>query len=418
MPLTATKVKTAKPKDKSYKLSDGGGLYLRVTPKGGKYWQLKYRYMGKEKVFSIGTVAKKVTLKMARQAREEAKALLEKGLDPSIEKKVAKALKVEEGQNTFRSIALRWQESQLQGGGIGEAPQSNKTKQNISGILNNHLIPYLGDRVMKEITVPELLSVIRRIEAQGSISTAHRSRAIASRIFRFAIAEGGAERDPAADIVNALQVESTTHHASITSPKEIGDLLRAIDGYTGNPTTRAALQLSPLLFVRPGELRMAEWEEFDLDGGLWEIPPEKTKLRRGHIVPLSKQAISVLRELHKITACSSGVKGKKCYLFSLTQKPMSDGTVNKALRSLGYDSKTIVGHGFRTMASTLLHEQGWLSDAVERQMAHVQGGVKGVYNRAEHIELRTKMMQSWSDYLYGLKEGNCSNVVQLHKQAS
>lgn len=409
MPLKAVQVKSAKPKKKQYKLADGEGMYLLVLPAGGKYWRLKYRYGGKEKVLALG-VYPAVSLAEAREKKIDAKRMLSKGEDPSTVKKIAKITQKQNSGDSFESIAREWHDKQ-------KAKLVAVTARDTLSKLVNHVFPYIGTRTIGEITAPEVLAVLRRLESAGKVSAAHRTKQIISRVFRYAVATGKATHDPAADLKGALAPEVTTHHASITDPKQIGELLRTIDTFTGTLQVKSALQLAPLLFVRPGELRAAEWEEFDLDNGQWVVPAEKTKLRREHLVPLSSQAIKILRDLYLLTGNPQRiVKGRKRYLFSTTQKPMSENTVNKALKNLGYSSKQIVGHGFRTMASTLLHEQGWLSDAIERQMAHVEKNeVKGTYNKALHIDVRTQFMQAWSDYLDGLKEDREGKVVQLRR---
>ncbi|MAG00892.1 MAG: integrase [Acidiferrobacteraceae bacterium] len=409
MPLTAIQVKNAKPKEKQYKLTDGEGMYLLVLPAGGKYWRLKYRYSGKEKLLALG-VYPAISLAEARERRADAKRLLSKGEDPTTVKKIAKITQNQNSSDNFKSIAREWHDKQ-------KAKLAEVTARDTLSKLINHVFPHIGTRPIGEITAPEVLALLRRLESAGKVSAAHRTKQIISRVFRYAVATGRATHDPAADLKGALAPEVTRHHASITDPKQIGELLRTIDTFTGTFQVKCALQLAPMLFVRPGELRTAEWEEFDLKKGEWVIPAEKTKLKREHLVPLSTQAVVALKELYRLTGNQDRIaNGRKRYLFSTTQKPMSENTINKALKSLGYSSKQIVGHGFRTMASTLLHEQGWLSDAIERQMAHVEKNeVKGTYNKALHIDVRVQFMQAWSDYLDGLKEDKEGRVVQLKR---
>ena len=262
--------------------------------------------------------------------------------------------------------------------------------------MEKDIFPWIGNRPIKDITAPELLATLRRMESRGALELAHRMREYCGMVFRYAVATGKAERDPSGDLRGALAPVKTKHHASVTDPKKIGELLRAIDGYTGSFMTKCALQLAPLVFVRPGELRTAEWAEFDLDAAEWRIPGEKMKMRDKHIVPLSKQAVEILRSIHPLT-------GSGRYVFPsvrTTARPMSENTVNAALRRLGYEKNEMTGHGFRSMASTLLHEQGWPHEAIERQLAHAERNkVSAAYNYAEHLPKRREMMQAWADYL-------------------
>jgi integrase len=397
MPLSEVTLKSLKPKDKAYKKPDSEGLYILVNTKGGMYWRLKYRFQGKENALPLG-VYPKVSLKQARVKKRKAKALLEQGIDPAVQKKLDKIQN--SNDNSFKQVANEWHTKKCTG-------QAKHTISNRAAILEKHLFPHIGTRPINEITAPELLAPLRRLESQDKVSTAHRARGIMSNVFRFAIATGRAERDPAADLQGALTPEITAHHPSITDPKKLGQLLRDIDGYTGTLPVKCALQLAPLLFVRPVELRKAEWPEFDLEASQWIIPADKTKMRREHLVPLSQQAVNILSELQKLT-------GNMQYVFSTTGKPMSNATVNNALKRMGYEHDRVTGHGFRTTASTILHEQGYLSDAIERQLAHVEHNeVKRTYNKALHIKERVKIMQAWSDFLYGLKADKSGKVVQL-----
>ncbi|MEB0165111.1 tyrosine-type recombinase/integrase, partial [Glaciimonas sp. CA11.2] len=271
--------------------------------------------------------------------------------------------------------------------------------------LERDIFPWLGSRPISEISAPELLDVLRRIEKRGAIETAHRAHQNCGQIFRYAIATGRAERDPSGDLKGAIPPSKEKHHPSITEPKAVGELLRCIGGYTGSFVTKCALQLAPLLFVRPGELRKAEWSEINLDTAEWRIPAEKMKMRAVHIVPLSIQAVAILNEIMPLTG-----KGKYVFPGARTNgRPMSENTVNGALRRLGYGSDDMTGHGFRSMASTLLNEQGWNRDAIERQLAHAErDSIRAAYNYAEHLPERRKMMQAWADYMDGL---SASNVV-------
>ena len=390
MPLTDTAIRNTKPQDKPVKLFDGGGLYLLVNPNGSRWWRLKFRIGGKEKLLSLG-VYPEITLKAAREKRDQARALLTQGIDPSVKRKATKVAEAE----TFEAIAREWFAS--------FAPtwvQSHSDK--IIRRLERDIFPWIGSRPIREIGAPELLAVLRRIEGRGAVETAHRAMQNCGQIFRYAIATGRSERDISADLRGALPPVKQEHHASITDPKAIGALLRAIDGYNGTFSTQCALRLAPLVFVRPGELRGAEWSEFDLEVGEWRIPAERMKARAPHIVPLCRQAVAVLRELHPLT-------GSGRYVFPSersTGKPMSNNTVLAALRRMGYTGDEMTGHGFRSMASTLLNEQSWHRDAIERQLAHQERNkVRAAYNYAEHLPERRRMMQAWADYLDSLKKG-------------
>ena len=374
MSLTDKSIRTARHSDKAGRLFDGGGLYLEFAPKGGKWWRLKYRFAGKEKRFSLG-VYPHVTLKQARERRDDAKKLLANGFDPSEQRKASKAAVTERAANSFEAIAREWFASFSRKWVKGH---SDKVLRR----LEHNVFPYLGARPIAEITTRELLVVLRKVEGRGAIETAHRTKQNCSQVFRYAVATGRAERDPTVELRGALTPVRERHHPTITDPKAIGALLRAIDGYDGSLVTRCALQLAPLTFVRPGELRRAEWPEFDFDKAEWRIPAERMKMREQHIVPLSTQAVAVLRELQPFT-------GRNRYVFPGARtngRPMSENTVNAALRRLGYASDQMTGHGFRSMASTLLNEQGWHRDAIERQLAHAErDNVRAAYNYAEHL---------------------------------
>ena len=400
MSLTDKSIRTARHSDKAVRLFDGGGLYLEFAPKGGKWWRLKYRFGGKEKRFSLG-VYPHVTLKQARERRDEAKKLLANGIDPSVQRKASNAAVTERAANSFEAIAREWFASFSRKWVKGH---SDKVLRR----LEHNVFPYLGARPIAEITTPELLVVLRKVEGRGAIETAHRTKQNCSQVFRYAVATGRAERDPTVELRGALTPVRERHHPSITDPKAIGALLRAIVGYDGSLVTRCALRLAPLTFVRPGELRRAEWPEFDFDKAEWRIPAERMKMREQHIVPLSTQAVAVLMELQPLT-------GRNRYVFPGARtngRPMSENTVNAALRRLGYASDQMTGHGFRSMASTLLNEQGWHRDAIERQLAHAErDNVRAAYNYAEHLPERRRMMQAWSDYLDTLANG--AQVIAL-----
>lgn len=396
--LTNTEIQKAKPQDKPYKLADERGMYLQVHPNGGKYWRFDYRFEGKRKTLAFG-IYPDVPLKDAREKRDEARRQIAAGIDPGAQRKATKTAQAE----SFEAIAREWFAK--------FAPawvESHSDK--IIRRLERDIFPWMGSRPIREVTAPDLLMALRRIEERGAIETAHRAMQNCGQIFRYAIATGRADRDVSADLRGALPPVKERHHASITEPKAIGELLRAIEGYQGAFVTQCALKLAPLVFVRPGELRQAEWAEFDLDGAEWRIPAGKMKMRETHIVPLSRQAVAILRELHPLT-------GSGRYVFPSVRtdaRPMSENTVLGALRRLGYGTDDMTGHGFRSMASTLLNEQGWHRDAIERQLAHAErNAIRAAYNYAEHLPERRKMMQAWGDYLDGLKNG--AEVIQINK---
>jgi integrase len=390
-PLTEAKVRTAKPQKSPKKLFDGGGLFLLVTPSGGKLWNLKYRFNGKEKKLSLGSYPE-ISLAEARQRREEARALVANEVDPGEIKKAQQAAESAQA-DTFEVIAREWHSR--------FAPTWAKSHAGkIIRRFELYVFPWIGTKEITSISAKEMLEVLRRVEEKGIIETAHRIQQSCGRVFRYAIATGRAERDPTGDLRGALPPANTKHMASIIDPKEIGGLLRAIDGYNGSIVTRCALQLAPLVFVRPGELRHGEWTEIDFDAKEWRIPAEKMKSKFQHIVPLSKQSVKVLKEIMPLT-------GKGKYVFPSPRtgnRPMSDNAVLAALRRMGYEKDEMSGHGFRSMASTLLNEQGWNRDAIERQLAHTEkNSVRASYNFAEYLPERRKMMQSWADYLDSLR---------------
>lgn len=393
VPLTDTKIRTIKPTENPQKLFDGGGLFLLVTPTGGKLWRFKYRFGGIEKLLSLGTYPQ-TSLAEARQKRDQASALMANGINPSDTKKAQKASCTQETE-TFEIIAREWY---AKFSPSWAASHGNK----IIRRLELYVFPWLGARPIKSIAASELLTALRRIEAKGTLETAHRTQQNCGQVFRYAVATGRAERDPSGDLRGAIPPASGKHMATITDPKEIAGLLRSIDDYRGSIVTRCALQFAPLVFVRPGELRQAEWSEFNLETVEWRIPAEKMKAGVLHIVPLSKQALDVLQEIHPLT-------GHERYVFPSPRtgsRPMSSNGILSALRRMGYAKEEMSGHGFRSMASTLLNEQGWNRDAIERQLAHGErNSVRGAYNYAEYLPERRKMMQAWADYLEGIKAG-------------
>lgn len=388
MAVTNIAIKNAKPKDKTYKLAAEKGLYLEITPKGNKWWRFKYRFLGKEKRISLG-VYPEVSLKEAELKRDEARKLLASGIDPSVSRQLQKNIQYENSANSFELVAREWVTKKA-------STWSDSHAKNVLGRFEHDIFPWLGKRPVREISAPELLTVIKRIETRGKVETAYRALQNCGQVFRYAIATQRAERDISSDLKGALIPVKVKHHPSITKPSEIGQLLRAIEGFTGSFVTLSALKLAPLVFVRPGELRHAEWSEIDLEKAEWRIPPEKMKMRITHIVPLSKQAIKILKDLLPLT-------GHANYVFHgerLHSRPMSENTINAALRRLGYPQEVMTGHGFRSMASTLLNEQGWNPDAIERQLAHGERNkIRGAYNFAEYLSERVRMMQHWADYL-------------------
>jgi integrase len=390
MPLSDTAIRNAKPKEKPYKLSDEKGLYLLIN-QTGKYWRFDYRFNDKRKTLALG-VYPDTTLAIAREKRGEARALLANDVDPSLNRKIQKAATAERSANSFEVVAREWFAKYSPN---WVASHSDK----IIRRFERDIFPWLGERPIADITAPELLSALRRIENRGAIETAHRVHQNCGQVFRYAVATGRAVRDTSADLRGAIPPAKQRHHPSITDTNKIGELLKVIDGYQGSLITKCALKLAPLVFVRPGELRKAEWAEIDLEGAEWRIPAEKMKMRELHIVPLSTQAVEVLRELHSLT-------GSGRYVFPGARtngRPMSENTVNAALRRLDYGSDELTGHGFRSMASTLLNEQGWHRDAIERQLAHAErDSIRAAYNYAEHLPERRRMMQAWADFLEGL----------------
>ena len=377
---------------------------MEVAPAGGKWWRFKYRHGGKEKRLSLG-VYPEVSLAEARERRDAARKLLAQGIDPSATRRAEKA-EAQAGEESFELVAREWFER-------NRSKWSETNAKHILARLMNDVFPWIGSRPIREITAPELLSVGRRIEDRGAIYTAHRALQNCGQVFRYAVACGKAKRDPSQDLRGALApIPKEIHRPSITDTKELGELLRAIDTYQGSNVVRCALKLAPLVFVRPGELRRAEWSEIDLEAREWRIPGAKMKMREQHIVPLSRQAVAALRDLHPLTGAGKfvfpGVRS--------ASKPMSENTVNAALRYMGYSTDRVTGHGFRSTASTLLHEQGWNRDAIERQLAHAERNkIKAAYDHAEYLPERRRMMQAWADFLDGLREGG--KVITLRREA-
>ncbi|CAK7054647.1 MAG: Prophage integrase IntS [Desulfovibrio sp.] len=391
MSLTDTAIRAAKATGKYQKLHDANGLYLHVAPVGSKTWRLKYRFGGKEKTLTLEPYPQ-MSLKEAREKRDEAKKQIANGIDPSALKRQVKGSYA--NAVTLEFVAREWHGKQT-------PTWSARHADDVIERLEKNIFPFLGKRPPNEITPPELLAILRKIEGRGAIEVAHRVRGICSQVFRYAVAIGLAERDPAADLVGAIQTRPIIPRAAITEPKEVGALMRAIDGFSGTYVVKCALQLAAFTFCRPGEIRSAEWVEFDFDEKLWRIPGAKMKMRRDHIVPLCSQVLTMLEELKKLT-------GEGRYLFPsirTAERPISDVTLVAGLRRMGYEKEEMCAHGFRAMASTLLNELGYEADFIEKQLAHnPRDKVRGIYNRAEYLPERRKMMQGWANYLSDLKD--------------
>lgn len=403
MSLTDTAIRQAKPAAKPVRMFDTGGLYLEIAPSGGKWWRLKYRHADKEKRLSLG-VYPAVGLKDARDRRDAARKLLAAGVDPSENRKAAKSASSERAANSLEVVAREWfAKFSLK----WAANHADRTLRR----LERDIFPWIGSRPIAEVTAPELLAVIRRIEGRGALETAHRALANCGQVFRYAIATGRAERDLSADLRGALPPVQQEHFAAITDPAQVGGLLRAIDGYQGTLTVKCALRLAPLVFVRPGELRKAKWSDIDLDAAQWRYIVTKTKT--DHIVPLSTQAAEILRELHELTGSS-----EYCFPSPRSWKrPMSDNAILSALRRSGIGKEEMSGHGFRAMARTILDEVlGVRPDYIEHQLAHAVRDPNGrAYNRTAHLPERRAMMQQWADYLDKLKAG--AEVLPIRQSA-
>lgn len=389
--LTDTAIRNAKPKPKSYKLFDSRGLHVEVTPGGGKWWRLKYRYGGKEKRLSLG-VYPEVSLKTARERRDDARKLLADGVDPSANRKAVKSARAEQAANSFEVLAREWFAKYSTNWASAHA------KRVIRG-LERDIFPWIGDRAVADIAASDLLPVLRRIETRGALETAHRALSTCGQVFRYAVATGRAERDPSGDLRGALPPVKAGHFSAVTEPVRVGALLRAIDGYQGSTTVQCALRLAPLVFVRPGELRHARWSDINLEAAEWRY--SVTKKDVPHIVPLSGQAVAILRELHPTTRHSQ-------YVFPNARspkRPMSDNAVLAALRRMGVTKDEMCGHGFRAMARTILEEVlGVRSDLIEHQLSHTVRDPNGrAYNRTTFLPERRDIMQKWADYLDKLK---------------
>lgn len=396
MALTALAIRNAQPRAKAYKLSDGRSLYLLVMPNGAKYWRLSYRFLGKQRALALG-VWPEVSLAEARDKRDSARKMVADGIDPFVEKQRRK-LRAQIDENiTFKGVAEEWFVK------ITREERAEVTLSKVRWLLEK-VYPFLGHLPLHEIEVQEVLAVLRKIEATGRYESARRMRSVISRVFRYGIATGRAKVDVARDLRGAIIVPKTKHFAAITRPKEVGQLLRDIEDSAGSRITRFALRMTPHVFVRPGELRRAEWNEFDLERAVWSIPAEKMKMRWPHQVPLSRQVLDLLDEIRPLT-------GHSPYVFPALhtwKRPMSENTITFALRRMGYGGDQMTAHGFRAMAATLLNEMGlWNPDAIERQLAHMENnGVRRAYARGQYWDERVRMMQHWSDYLDELRLGD------------
>lgn len=403
MPLTNTAVRNAKPAKKAVKLFDDRGLYLEISPSGGKWWRHKYRFERKEKRLSLG-VYPDVGLKEARDRRDAARKLLANGVDPGAHRKAQKLAEHEKAANSFEVVAREWFAKYAT---TWAASHSERTIRR----FERDVFPWIGSRPICDIYAPEILTVLRRIEARGAGETAHRALSNCGQVFRYAVATGRASRDPSGDLRGALSRVKKTHFAAKTDPEAVAGILRAMDGYEGTLPVRCAMRLAPLLFVRPGELRTAKWAEIDLEEKQWRYIVTKTKTP--HIVPLSRQVIEILNELHPLT-------GKGTYVFPsarTSSRPMSDNAILAAMRRAGIDKEEMTGHGFRAVARTILDEVlGVRPDYIEHQLAHAVRDPNGrAYNRTAHLPERRKMMQQWADYLDRLKAG--AKVIPFSKGA-
>ncbi len=393
MALTDTTIRNTKAREKPFKLADEKGLFLHITPTGAKRWRIKYRIDGKEKLLSCG-VYPDTTLAKAREKRDAIRKLLAEGIDPGENRKAIKASKTSDAANSFEVITREWY--------TRNAPTwAPSHGEKIIRRFERDIFPWLGSQPITNITAPDLLKALRRIEERGAVETAHRVHQNCSQVFRYAIATGRAERDPAPDLRGAIPPVKTTHRAAITNPEEVGQLLRAIDDYQGSFVTKCALKLAPLVFVRPGELRSAEWSEINLEKAEWNIPAERMKMREPLLVPLSTQTIAILQEIYALT-------GNGRYVFPgarTNSRPMSNNAILAALRRMGFAKEKMSGHGFRAMACTILDEEmGVRVEYIEHQLGHAVKDPNGrAYNRTAHLAERRKMMQQWADYLDQLK---------------
>lgn len=403
--LTVTAINNSKPKDKPYKLSDEKGLYLFIQTSGSKLWRFDYRFQGKRKTLALGAYPD-LSLAEAREKRDAARKQLANDIDPSESKKASKALSLEAGSNSFEVVAREWAASYFMN-------KSESHKERTFRRLENYIFPWLGKKPISEITAPQILEVVKRIEKLNKLETAHRTLQATSHVFRYGVQTGRALRDPCVDLKGALPATVVKHMAAFTEPKEIAELLHAIDGFTGSFTVQTALRLSPLVFTRPSELRTAKWADIDLEANEWRYRVSKTNTM--HLVPLSKQAAKLFADMHPLS-------GHGEFVFQGghdPKKPMSAAAINAALKRMGYDTQQdITAHGFRAMARTILHERLNIDPhIIEHQLAHkVPDTLGAAYNRTRFIEQRTAMMQAWADYLDELKAG--AKVVPISGKAA
>ena len=403
--LTDTKLRALKPKEASHRVADSNGLCIEVRPTGAKVWRYRYRYAAKPSIVTIGEYPA-MSLMQARAERDKLRALLKGGANPAQVARAERAVQAERVNSTFGAIGLELLAKRAK---EGLSPGSVKRERR----LIEKDLASIFETPIADVGAPILLAALRKLEQRGVVETAHRARSHAGRVFRYAIATGRAQRNPADDLAGALEQPQTKHFASLTEPERIGELLRALWAYQGSPVTCAALKLAPMLFVRPGELRQAKWADIDLNAREWRYITSKTKT--AHIVPLSAQAAAVLEDLWPLTKRSA-------YVFPgvrSSDRPMSENTVNAALRNLGFDGETIVGHGFRAMARTVLDEVlGFRPDYIEHQLAHaVRDPLGRAYNRTAHLPERRKMMQGWADYLDSLRNSE-KKVALIHRKVA
>jgi integrase len=396
-------IRTTKPAEKPIRLADGKGLFLHIQPNGSRWWRVRYFYDLVEKTLSLG-VYPQVSLKQARERRETLRQQLADGIDPGSVRKAEKRARA----HTFKAVALEWHQQRVATWSKGYGIQMMHR-------MEKNLFPWIGSKPIGKLIAADFLDCLQRIEKRGAVEMAHRARGTCSDVMRFAVATRRAERDPTVDLKGAIAPTKRKHLASIKDPKGIGDLMRAIDGYVGrSEVVNAAVRLIPLVFTRTCEMRKAEWTEFDLDNAQWKVPPERMKRRFPQIVPLSTQAVKILRDLSPVT----GPNGLVFPSIRSGSRPISDGTINAALRMMGYSGDQMTGHGFRSMASTILNEQGWHPDAIERQLSHAEKNtVRGIYNYAEYLPIRRQMMQAWADYLDALRLNKPINIEAMGKAA-
>jgi integrase len=404
--LTDTKLRAMKPRTGPYRVADTNGLCIEIRPSGGKVWRYRFRHAGKASIVTLGEYPA-MSLAVARAERDKARAVVRGGASPAQVAKSERAARMEKAGNSFLSVAMEFiAKREREGMTAGSVERARR--------LVEKDLASIGSLPVAEISAPSLLAALRKMEKRGIVTSAHRARGLAGQVFRYAIATGRAQRNPATDLIGALERPQATHFASIVLPSKIGELLRAIYRYEGSPVTIAALKLAPLVFVRPGELRTAEWSEIDLDKAVWDISAEKMKMKQPHLVPLSEQAVAVLRDIYPLT-------GGGKYVFPgvrSVRRPMSENTINAALRYMGFDSDTMTGHGFRAMARTVLDEElGFPVDHIEHQLAHAVRDANGrAYNRTTHLPARRRMMQGWADYLDSLRLG--AKIVPFERQSA